>query len=119
MMTIRVGDDVPALEPLATVKSPKSTAFPNVAVVINSIILPPLVPANIPRVELSPLADPYVAVIVPKSVELPVVDIVINSEVVMLLSLLTILVLLHTPIILAAVDTSPKSTASPVLAIVT
>ena len=70
--TALVGDDIPATPCLLTVKSPKSAAFPVVAIVTNEImfVLPGerAPPANRPLVELqAPAADDILPVKSPKS----------------------------------------------------
>ena len=76
-----MGDEHPAAPPLASVKSPKSFASPNVAIVINSTVLKRLgvqPNGNNPLTELPSAAEPLeqTALTSPKSAELPCVDIV-------------------------------------------
>ena len=80
--TKRVGDEVPVALPLTCVKSPKSNALPNVAMVIKSTALVTLgvVPSVSNPLTALPPALPLwlVTVVSPKSAESPCVAIVIN-----------------------------------------
>ena len=78
-----VGSVTPSQADLATVRSPKSVAFPVVAIVTKSMVLIPeavsgvLPPPINPLVEFYPVANVCLAACIsPKSVTSPVVDIV-------------------------------------------
>jgi len=67
-LTARVGDEDAPPPPAETVASPKSTAFPNVAIVMKLMLLlyglpPSLPPKNNPRVELDAAAPFFLFVI--------------------------------------------------------